>query len=136
MKKQIEIDIPDGWEWSSTATGSNKSDDDYQTVSVTVILKKLPVKDFDWYINGYFERMRLSKVDLRTIGVMMSLERGEYESIPFEIKIGLLKFICDDIDVDWKIAVFYDHKYTATCHIIKLSKICPEEFLKSTLNGE
>jgi hypothetical protein len=84
MKKTIEIDVPTGYEISGQImTG-------LETISFNLI-KVEPKKDFEWYVKKYLVNEFLDKVRL---GILF--HNNNWQNIPFEIKIGLLKFICDN----------------------------------------
>lgn len=122
--------IPEGYElkqsyWDQMTTPSGNF--------IPISIKKKEVKDFDWYVRKYLLKIDKDGLDnllpltLRAI----SFKAGNYASIPFELKIGLLKFICDDMD-------FYFQEYiTHTCSgnetkcTMTIKSICPKEFLES-----
>ena len=68
------------------------------------------------------------------------LYTNDFNSIPFELKIGLLKFICDDVGLRWvAFLLAYDRgvdeldKFMAGEKFDLIKKIIPKEFLKSIL---
>lgn len=91
-----------------------------------VSVKKKEVKDFKWYCREYSK-----KVDyfdpIREVP-FKSLE-DELKSVPFEFKIGLLKFICDDLKDD--ILMILTLIRAGQSNMTKTGKICPPEFLNS-----
>lgn len=90
--------------------------------------RKKEVKDFKWYANKYQQSLNDSnKILTRNIYVV----DNNYDAVPFEFKIGLLKFICDDIGADWM--QFLDIRESKT-ESLKVTEICPKEFIKSILN--
>lgn len=147
-KKQIEIEIPDGWEVGNI---SGPHSDSETTCEICVELKKLPVKDFAWYVRMYGSSPELCSAFSSSLAIIISYIRdGRYDSVPFEIKIGLLKFICDDIGVNWRdFSLLWERNPLAIklCNtiggdlifgdkVLVIEKICPTSFLKSTLDGK
>lgn len=93
---------------------------------IHIPIKKKEVKDFSWYFQKYLQTP--SGITLNElVTIKQDFVLGTYNaSIPFEVKIGLLKFICDDINLNWRGVIEYDKG----C-IERISKICPKEFLDS-----
>jgi len=123
--------IPEGYELDGNKAWKLDTDEE-----MCIPIKKKEVKDFNWYVKEYFNKIPHGLLP-NNIGIKSDFIVGVYEVIPFEIKIGLLKFICDDINVrlNVKITVFefisgqnpdvYYEEY------VKIKSICPKEFLNS-----
>jgi len=88
--------------------------------------------DFAWYWNNY---------NTLTYNRLGEYNKTDYKCIPFEFKIGLLKYICNDqhfktIDfahlvMDIALKNYLDARYESLQIIVK---ICPKEFLQSIFN--
>jgi len=115
--------IPEGYEFEKAVSGSSISPG--MQIMIQLWFKKKEVKDFKWYANKYF----------KDGGNRLSYQIADFDSIPFEFKIGLLKFICNDIGVDLFFVLFrlsyktYDGSVMPTDE--KLDHVCPAEFLNS-----
>lgn len=127
--------IPEGYEFEEVHIG----DDDEQR---TFIYFKKKQKDFARYIREYFELDNdedsirainyLTLDDIETLRVLFIDEM--YDTIPFEYKIGLLKFICDDLGLyffDVIANIHDDYKDDLWECTEKVLTVCPESFLKS-----
>jgi len=89
--------------------------------------------DFAWYWNNY-NTLTYTKC----LGAYGS---SEYKNIPFEFKIGLLKYICYNLHfksidfanllMDIALGNYKNPKYESIKQIVK---ICPEDFLSSIFN--
>lgn len=134
MKHTIEI--PEGYEFSHTAhpiLGNGGG-------ALTVILKKKQQKTFDWYVDQYPDasagstndelRNWLDNDDLKTMSER--LKTKQYNLVPWEVKIGLFKFICDDINWYWATVCLYDAKRQIDA-IKEVQDIVPLELLKEIL---
>lgn len=86
---------------------------------IRIPIRKKEVKDFKWYANKYFKDGRYR----------LAYQIADYDSIPFEFKIGLLKFICDDLKDD--ILMILTLIRAGQSNMTKTGKICPPEFLNS-----
>lgn len=124
--------IPEGYEPELSSEGklvvgyydsSNTS-----KIIVIQIHKKKEVKDFKWYAKDYTLKSRNYTEISKLYKLEMQLNANDFDSIPFELKIGLLKFICDDIECDWKL--FLDIRESKP-EFTKICAICPAEFLNS-----
>lgn len=129
--------IPEGMEIETTATSSDH----------VLIMFKKKQKDFDWYVREYLiptttEDVGENIVDWITPDDITEIKghffKDEWEYLPFELKIGLLRFICDDSRVSLVSMLNYlqkEHTLTgvevAQCSAIACT--LPKEFLKSIL---
>jgi arabinogalactan endo-1,4-beta-galactosidase len=127
--------IPDGLEINNEGV-----DIDPNAAIIIRLKSKVETKDFNWYIDTYLrENVKVSCFSLNYNDLM----NGNYNKVPFEIKIGLLKFIYDDIEFEYK-----KHFEVALSEIRSLLRIktiaitvsgianeimsiCPKDFLES-----
>lgn len=118
--------IPEGYEFNPEFSMEYFK----SSCNVTIPVKKKEVKDFKWYVKKYFERynkyLNTTKDEFPVNENF--IEKENYKYVPFEIRIGLLKFICDDMECDWKL--FIDIKESKP-EFTKVCAICPSEFLNS-----
>ena len=121
--------IPEGYELSFDK-GYCLSAHLIEDGEICLNVKKKEVKDFKWYVKKYFERynkyLNTTKDEFPVNENF--IEKGNYKYVPFEIRIGLLKFICDDLKCDWKL--FIDIRESKP-EFTKVCAICPPEFLNS-----
>lgn len=132
-KTKIKELLPDGYKFTKIS-GHKKEGylGNDKTMKVKLFFEK-GKKDFGWYVMQYVGTVLLNN---HKIGLIIDgISPIEY---PFEFKIGLLKFICDDLDVSWcNTLSFLNHKYVNKLEdlngtfFFKVIDICPEEFLKS-----
>lgn len=125
---QLKDLIPEGYEPSGTSGMSLCRGEEHITVSI----KRKEVKDFKWYWNKYSSTGVLRNFK----GVCVQFENGDYDQIPFEFKIGLLKFICDDFGVPFRLFLSgeYAESPKYSMEISKLKSVCPPKFLNSIFN--
>ena len=103
MKQNIEI--PEGYEFdhvTSPILGNGGG-------VLSVILKKKQTKDFNWYIDEYLREdpfttkdeisNHLFTEDIKEIKT--KLRSGDYRWVPWEIKIGLFRFVCESNRSNW-----------------------------------
>lgn len=128
---QLKDLIPEGYEPSGTSGMSLCRGEEHITVSI----KKKEVKDFKWYVKNYFSVLFNSGVINGFNTYTTNILQKEYHKLPFEFKIGLLKFICDDFGVPFRL--FLSGEYSESpkygTEIRKLKSICPPEFINSIL---
>lgn len=142
--------IPEGFELSEEPVSEGgvlmpKNESDFQYKCIWFKKKQ---KDFDWYIKQFFttgeyeEPCSKHMSDWLTLDDIADLETRfmdkNYASIPFEIKIGMLKYICDDVDVHWaNMMSFLNNRYINklkglnSSSFERVSVLCPKEFLES-----
>jgi hypothetical protein len=94
--------------------------------SIMIQIKKKEVKNFDWYAQKYFNKIN------KKYNIELVID-SNFEDVvfPFEFKIGLLKFICDDIDVNFFTIIDQLNNKKYSINSIEVSDICPKEFLES-----
>jgi len=100
----------------------------------TVPIKKKEVKDFKWYAKEYLSiKTKEGFVEGPYHINISDYSVGIYDRVPFEFKIGLLKFICDDLGfnmLDYVHGLYVSRlENIAVTNAIK--SICPPEFLNS-----
>jgi hypothetical protein len=135
--------IPEGYEIDENIPATN---------GIYISLKKKQENTFDWYVKKYFAstddffyakkdvRKYISK-DAESILIYDICEMN-YD-MPFEFKIGLLKFIYDDLGSELKFAaviheiqrLISNRSYVINSSVISLFKICPIAFLESALKN-
>jgi hypothetical protein len=130
--------IPDGYEIGSSPIGNGDR-------GVTIIFKKKEVKDFNWYLKKYIEQSNPSNRHFPFIyekriedTFLCLMTQGNYVAVPFELKIGLLKFICDDLKVTFPYVIHSiavsnkEALFTTELRGLKdVLSICPKEFINS-----
>jgi hypothetical protein len=132
---KIEYEYPDGYKCEKVE--KKFYGDVYELVH---IFKKEKVKDFDWYINEYFKRgCILDGFKLPTEWAEGWLRNHLYHLVSFEIKIGLIKFICEKIDVHFQsfmheLIHLKQDGTEMTIENKEIQKICPSGFLNSIFN--
>lgn len=105
---------------------------------VCIPLVKKPEKEFRWYYGEYMKLNRESRCPWLTKEAndySYDLFVGEnYDDIEFEVKIGLLKFICDDI----KLSLYDMYHYLRVYYVDDMPSkfdtiysIVPSEFMDS-----
>jgi hypothetical protein len=119
MKKTIEIEIPEGYEVDKSVEISS---------GCIVKFRKMEEKDFMDYFNDYLKYLESFSTAVY-LGYTAAFSMGEYDEIRFEIKIGLFKFICDELKLDWttEIALVFNPRPISK----ELYRICPAEFINS-----
>lgn len=100
-----EIEIPDGYEFKTMLSSIEING----ARQISFLVEKKQTKDFNWYIDEYLREdpfttkdeisNHLFTEDIKEIKT--KLRSGDYRWVPWEIKIGLFRFICDDIKVSW-----------------------------------
>jgi hypothetical protein len=102
---------------------------------ITIEFKKKEEKNFEWYIDEYFNNgsghysyirngIKSDVIDIYKAGLQVN-----YGAVPFEIKIGLLKFICKKMKYNLFSVIHSIHTYGAAS--LKITNIIPVEFLES-----
>lgn len=125
------IEIPEGYEFSHTAHPilSNEGG------ALTLILKKKQQKTFDWYVDEYLRSDDCTTNDMICNWIPLdlitrlkdNLKQNKLQFVPWEVKIGLLKFICNDKRIAMSNLPFdfYGFDY--------LKKMCPNGFVESII---
>jgi hypothetical protein len=138
MKQTIEFEVPEGYELIKDNYFNDLSDNEILDCRI-LFRKKEEIKDFHYYIDMYMLHTPNNIIDFwgsptANIFLVKQFIQYNFNSIPFEIKIGLLKFICDDIAPNDFFSFVID--YCNGCKAknsdyIKIRNICPKEFLES-----
>ena len=138
MKQNIEVDIPEGYEYSRTFEVIDLEG----TPRIEVAFKKKNTKDFAFYVEEYLRSDYnttndmlcnwFDKEQLEKIG--NNLKQNKLQFVPWEIKIGLLKFIAKDIHLPTIEAIKYSNSFMADGYshmekLHRLRRICPNKFL-------
>lgn len=113
--------IKEGYELSEKHLEVDGDDD---VKRIVINLKKKEEKNFEWYKNEY----------IRYIKKVCGYELHFNHEWIFEYRIGLLKFICKDLNINWIRFLWRDTAYILESEIDKIRKICPEEFLNSLID--
>lgn len=123
---QLKDLIPEGYEPSGNACMSLCIGEEHIIVSI----KKKEVKDFKWYKAKFIKKSIFHGFSGT---ILAAFELNMFDSMPFEYKISLLKFICDDLGVPFRLYLSGEYaespKYEP--EIRELKSICPAEFLNS-----
>ena len=117
--------IPEGYEPELKSGLSMCDDFGYFTIS----FKKKEVKDFKWYAQKYFD-----KINKRFCIELIINSDFRNIDFPFEFKIGLLRFICDDIGINMFSYLKTLNTPISSIGFKELERICPPEFLNSIFN--
>ena len=139
MKHTVDIILPEGYEVLdqvvTTEINSNNP-------LIMILTKKKKGKTFDFYVDEYlrsdynttndmlcnwFEPQQIETIKKR-------LKYENFKVVPWEVKIGLLKFIAKDIHLPTIEAIKYSNSFMADGypHMEKLHRlklICPNGFL-------
>ena len=98
----------------------------YPAGTMTIQLKKKPVKDFDRYVDEYFMYNELLSEHHRNY--KKRFKDKDFEAIPFELKMGLLKLICDDNKYSLPFVLSHINKYDDSDPLLEH---CSKKFLES-----
>lgn len=131
MKQTIEVEVLEDYELSSTI--NNITFDGKKTTMI--FWEKKQKKDFDWYIDQYLTES-LTTVDniagwinYRDLEVAKNrLKTKQFNLVPWEIKIGLFRFICENLELNTINCLSYCFEYTIHSNV---SKIISQEFIDS-----
>lgn len=131
------VQIPEGYEYSHMAEPilSNGSG------VLSVILKKKNIKNFDFYVDEYLRSddcttndMICNWWDRDTLEVIgNNLKQNKLQFVPWEVKIGLFRFICKDRGVNYRTALNAVIANGAQFVDTRIEKIITSDFLKSII---
>lgn len=93
---------------------------------IRIPVRKKEVKDFKWYCEKYFNEITPCYNENDHGNIIES----DFDHVSFESKIGLLKFICDDLNYSW-LEITDMHLDNPKNPDSKFTGICPPEFLNS-----
>jgi len=131
--------IPEGYEYDPSRLNlTDDSNCSYEYIAIPV--KQKPKKDFEWYAKEYFNE-RISKFTIFEKDKFLEKILYEtYKPIPFELRIGLFKYICDDLEIDNENMFYFLTEYKnmkangekwTTVNFNYLETICPKKYLMS-----
>jgi len=127
--------IPEDHEFDYCNGEPNGSDDKSQ---IHIHIKKKEIKNFDWYVDKYIELKKGLYSEYVPLVLRENIKTQRWDLISFEIKIGLLKLICDGLKYSlWfhdliEISKRLDGQKPEDLPIInEIFNICPKEFLIS-----
>lgn len=132
--------IPEGYDLDTTKEVYNGSISigEVGVGNIMIPIKKKEEKNFEWYIEKYFETNFMFFIrDEYEKPMKEKLLDGYFSVIDFEIRIGLLKFIYEDISknsnikLPWLYTLVLVQNYTKHTSRPKIMDICPKEFLDS-----
>lgn len=121
--------IPEGYELDSSKSYSFMYSNKNIYLAGLIPLKQKQEKKFELYINEYHKEL----IHYISSHVLHGLRKDvlyKSKNIPFWYKIGLLKFICDDLKND-TIDFHIHHRFEFGEWKDELLSICPKEFLES-----
>lgn len=131
------IDIPEGYEFDHMAPPilSNGGG------CLNVILKKKNIKNFDFYIDEYLRTDECTTNDMlcnwmtsfEIDELKNNLKKGEFNRTPWESRIGMLKFICKDVNIPIYEMLFEPNPDVYYDRIKTIKQICPVGFLESII---
>jgi hypothetical protein len=124
--------IPDGYEISEQTISTN---------GIHFNLKKTK-KDFESYVDLYlFDDVEFKLSDIHLINSYLSTSAintiksnilsRTYNKVPFEIKIGLIKFICDDLQLNFNYVLNGFNTGLVSIGMTKFYNIVPIEFMQT-----
>lgn len=120
--------IPEGYEIDDTKHWIFESSPICQ---LHIPAKKKQIKDFGWYVGEYMNSIFIN-LKYKVHGhVCESFRLKNYDKISFEMKIGLLKFICDDIGINMFSYLKTLNTPISSIGFKELERICPPEFINS-----
>lgn len=131
---KYEVDIPEGYkvvEDHCTMQGNS--------AKITLIAEKKD-KTFEQYVEEYFAlKEGIHKLTHILINVSGVVERNKEAiltrpcGVLFEIRIGLFKYICDDLKLNWLAVISGKWMFSQTYSPVyqRLQNIIPKEFLDS-----
>jgi hypothetical protein len=115
--------------------------DNVKGIFIPIPYGDLDKKDFDYYLNKYIynEDYWADVLTVRRMVYHNAFIEREFIKIPFEIKIGLLKFICIDRNIDFSFLVheLIQRKQCRVCRVLEIEevlKVCSNDFLNSIFN--
>ena len=132
MKQTIEVEVLEDYELSSTI--NNITFDGKKTTMI--FWKKKQTKDFDYFVDQYLPSRDNSTsdeiidwMDRDAVNRLNTyLKTKQFNLVPWEIKIGLFRFICENIELNTINCLSYCFEYTIHSNV---SKIISQEFIDS-----
>ena len=127
--------IPEGYEFGGANSAEAYSEEEGGALFVTIYRKKKQ-KSFNDYVNEYFDSKQFYEKSRKDVYIIL-VNKGV--SCPFEVKIGILKFICDDIGINWSNYIIYRNHIRMGMEGLngsafsELENILPKEFIEILL---
>lgn len=128
MKQTIEVDMLDGYKFSHKIENIV-----YDGKKTTLLFwEKEPTKDFGWYVDQYLNQSGVSTCNQisnwfepeQITHISRNLKTDKFDLVPWEIKIGLFKFICSKLNLTWEMEI----KKILNINVdIRLMDILPQE---------
>jgi hypothetical protein len=121
--------IPEGYEIDHNSTSFPSG-----STSIVVPIKRCQNKNFIWYVGQYYVNNLSFLINKSKFEFQDSFISLNYDVIPFGLRIGLLKFICEDLkltldDMYHYLRVYYVDDMPSKFDTIY--SIVPSEFMDS-----
>jgi len=137
MNNTISVIIPEGYEFKNFGDPILSDGGG----ALTVLLKKKQTKDFSFYVDEYLRSgcnttndMLCNWIDDERVieKLKENLKQNKLQFVPWEVKIGLFKFICKDNNMTFltAITILSENEFKNTWYI-KLNEICGDAFIES-----
>jgi len=139
----MNIKIPDGYEIDETEESILIDKQmffnwQHKPHLVTLLKKKQPKqKSFEIYIDEYLKQLDCNYFseycddNEGLFGNRFPFVFKSFNTIPFEYRIGLLRFICEDLGIIFYQTSLYTILKSCDSQIEELREICPKEFLET-----
>lgn len=136
MKQKIEVSIPDGYEYKHMASPILTEGGGM----LQVMLTKKNIKDFAFYVDEYLRSDDCTTNDMLCCWFEPSvvdklrdnLKQNKLQFVPWEVKIGLVKFMCKDKLIHAPSVIFDlcngSHEFT---YSDDMRKMLPIEFVEN-----
>lgn len=129
MIQTIEIDVPEGYEFDKV----KKVEATDPAGWMYVMLKPKQKKDFSFYVDQYLyengstndQIVNWLSEDIISIA-KHRLKTSQFSLVPWEIKMGLFRFICKEKKLDW---VEEMEEYEVNNIAYSIKDILPQEFI-------
>ena len=129
------IQIPEGYEYSHMAQPVLTNGGGV----LSVMLKKKNIKTFDFYVDEYLRSDDCTTNDMlcnwiqpySVVNLKNNLKQLKFGFVPWEVKVGLLKFICNDLRYNFTLALKILSDEPKNAWYTKITSIVPVGFLES-----
>ena len=127
--------IPKGYKVEAITENYSDKQNGKAVINIWLKKKEPEGKSFQWYLIEYEKKIR-NISNLYELDVEIPLQMRNFTSIPFEFRIGLLKFICDDLCLQRHeyieiLAILSYKQELSSSRMDKIRQICPKEFLET-----
>jgi len=125
------IEVPDGYTFDESYKQYTDLVNDNTGLIILKIIKE-PIKDWDYYVSHYFNQDIRFNFSTPNGYCRDLIFKNDYDNVPFEIKIGILKYIVNNMKIGILTAI--DLMLSSEHQILpsnKITDICPKEFLLS-----